>query len=84
VLQRVYGGSSGQLGPYWSRTTYSSPGRAKQYLALPHGNTAEGVVTIRVPAGTTIHEGKAAAAFGRRGGGNQVYIPRVDPRWIEP
>lgn len=82
VLQRVYGGTSPELGPYWSRTSYSNPGRAKQYLALPPGNTAERVVTIRVPAGTTIYEGKAAAHYGRRGGGNQVYITRVDPGWI--
>lgn len=82
VLRRVYGGTSPELGPYWSRTSYSSTGRAKQYLALPPGNTAERVVTIRVPAGTTIYEGKAAAHYGRLGGGNQVYIPRVDPAWI--
>lgn len=39
---------------------------------------------IRVPAGTTVYEGKAAAveAIGARGGGSQVYIPRVDPHWI--
>jgi hypothetical protein len=84
VLRRVYGGRSGPRGPYWSRTAYSSPGRAKQYLALPDTNTAERVVTIRVPAGSTIYEGKAARAFGRRGGGNQVYLPRVDPRWFVP
>jgi hypothetical protein len=85
VLRRYYDGSSSrQIGSYWTRTTYSSPGRAKQYLALPTANTAEKMVTIRVPAGTTIYEGKAAGAFGRRGGGNQVYIPRVDPTWIAP
>lgn len=82
VLRRVYGGSSPELGPYWSRTGYSSSGRAMQYLSLPPGNTAESVATIRVPAGTTIHEGQAAASFGRAGGGNQVYIDRVDPSWI--
>jgi hypothetical protein len=82
VLRRVYGGDARQLGRYWSRTTYSSPGRARRYLALPPGNTAERVVTIRVPAGTTVHEGKAAASFGHVGGGNQVYINRVDLSWI--
>lgn len=55
---------------------------ALQYLALPPGNTAELQVTMRVPAGTTIFEGRAAPDFGELGGGNQVYIPRVDPAWI--
>jgi hypothetical protein len=84
TLSRLYGGTSSELGSYWSRTTYSSAGRAKQYLSLPPGNTAQNVVTIRVPAGTTIYEGKAAEAFGKLGGGNQVYIPQVNPKWIQP
>lgn len=84
ILTRVYGGTSSELGSFWSRTTYSSAGRAQQYLALPPGNTAENVVRIRVPAGTTIFEGKAASAFGKLGGGNQVYIPQVNPSWIVP
>ena len=48
------------------------------------GNTATRVVTARVAAGTTIYEGAAAAQRGLVGGGNQIYIPRVDPAWIQP
>ena len=46
------------------------------------GNTAQNVARIRVPAGTTIYEGAAAAQRGLVGGGNQVFIPKVDPSWI--
>lgn len=53
------------------------------------GNSASTVVTIRVPAGTTIYEGTAASqplAGGGSllGGGSQVYIPRVDASWLVP
>jgi len=30
----------------------------------------------------TIYEGAAAAQGGLVGGGNQVYIPKVDPSWV--
>jgi len=46
------------------------------------GNTAANVATIRVPAGTTIYEGAAAAQGGLVGGGSQVFIPNVDPTWL--
>jgi hypothetical protein len=86
VLTRYSGGRSQPIGQFWTRTTYSSPGRAQQYLALPPENTAVNTTTIRVPAGTTVYEGKAAAqeAWGENGGGNQVFIPYVDPAWIVP
>lgn len=82
VLYRVYGGSSGQLSPYWSRTAPQGPLQARMDLALPPGNTAQNVVQIRVPQGTTVFEGAAGPNFGQLGGGNQVYIPRVDPSWV--
>jgi hypothetical protein len=51
-------------------------------LSPSWGNTAEKVVTIKVPAGTTIFEGFAAPQGGLVGGGNQVVIRNVDPSWI--
>jgi hypothetical protein len=62
--------------------TAGVPLDARQYLALPAGNTAEKVVTIRVPAGTIIYDGQAAGVRGMVGGGNQIYIPQVDPAWV--
>ena len=86
TLYRVYGGSSPQIGPYWSRTAPSGPLQSTIDLALnPNwGNTAQNVATIRVPAGTTIYEGFTAPQGGLVGGGNQVYIPKVNPSWVVP
>jgi hypothetical protein len=39
------------------------------------GNTAQQVTRIRVPKGTTIFEGAAAADGRLLGGGSQVFIP---------
>ena len=86
TLLRYSGGGSQPVGQFWTRTAYSSPGRAQQYLALPPGNTATTVTSIRVPSGTTIYQGRAAAQpqWSALGGGSQVYIPHVDPAWILP
>jgi len=52
------------------------------------GNTAQQVNAIRVPKGTRVYEGAAAPQVGTtgtrpklQGGDNQVYIPKVDPKW---
>lgn len=89
MLYRVYGGDAGQLSPYWTRTKPSGPLQSQLDSALnpAWGNTATDVAAIRVPAGTTIFEGAAAgqplAGGGSLlGGGNQVYIPTVDPAWL--
>jgi RHS repeat-associated protein len=89
TLHRVYGGSAGKLGHYWTRTKPSGPLQSQldSALAPQWGNTAQHVVNIRVPKGTTIFEGAAApqsTGVGQiLGGGNLVYIPRVDPKWIQ-
>lgn len=89
TLYRVYGGSAAEIGPYWTRTAPSGPLQSQLDSALnpAWGNTATEVATIRVPAGNTIFEGVAAGQPIRGGGsiiggGNQVYIPRVDPAWL--
>ena len=89
LLYRVYGGEAGPIGGYWSRTAPSGPMQAKVDSALnpAWGNLATDVSTIRVPAGTTIYEGAAAAqpltgGGSLLGGGNQVFIPRVDSAWL--
>lgn len=46
------------------------------------GNTGIRVVTAKVSAGTTIYQGVAAPQRGLVGGGDQVYIPQVNPTWI--
>ncbi|WP_154901725.1 Hint domain-containing protein [Gimesia maris] len=91
TLYRVYGGKAGKLGPYWTRTKPTGPlqSRLDSALLSEWGNTARNVTTIQVPRGTTVFEGFAAPQVGKAkpfetiiGGGNQVYIPRVNPDWV--
>ena len=87
VLYRVYGGSAGQLGAYWTTTKPAGSVQSIVDTALnpQWGNTATKVVKIEVPAGVTLYQGKAAQQVGLVGGGTQVYFPKgskVDPKWI--
>ncbi|MBC6712428.1 RHS repeat-associated core domain-containing protein [Treponema sp. Marseille-Q3903] len=85
TLYRVYGGTAEQLGSYWTKTAPKGPLQSTIDLALKPewGNTAENVVKINVPAGTTIFEGFAESQGGfLLGGGSQVVIPNVDPSWV--
>lgn len=85
-LYRWYGGDSGRLGPFWTRTDYTSASDARRYLALPSGNTATSRVIIQVPKGTTIYWCTAARLDAEPGGGEQVMFPdgfRIQARWIK-
>ena len=86
TLYRVYGGRAMQIGGYWTRTKPAGPVQAIIDSALnpQWGNPATNVAVIRVPAGTTIYEGTAAAQGGLVGGGSQVFIPNVNPAWLVP
>ena len=70
------------MAPWWSRTAPSGPLQSQIELALPSENTAQNVIVIRVPKGTVIYGGAAEGNFGRLGGGNQIYIPKVNPAWV--
>jgi filamentous hemagglutinin len=74
------------VGGYWTRTQPAGPLQSIIDSALnpQWGNTATNVAAIRVPAGTTIYEGAAAAQGGLVGGGSQVFIPNVNPAWLVP
>ena len=67
-------GSGGTLGFTYDNEGNLAKKTDTKYSALPPGNTAENLTVIRVPRGTTIYEGKAAAqpSWGWPGGGNQV------------
>lgn len=69
---------------YWSR----SDARGTQAVidsAIPvsrNGNTAQQLVAIRVPKGSTVYEGKAQSInHGPAGGGGQVVIKDVKSSW---
>lgn len=91
TLYRRYGGTSGRIGKYWSRTDFKSASDAKRYLALPPGNTATSRVVIHVPRDTTICWGTAAEQdkpqenWVEPGGADQVVFRpgfEVPARWI--
>ena len=71
---------------YWTATKPKGPLQSVIDSALDQnwGNSATTVIRAQVPAGTRIYEGAAAAQRGLVGGGNQIYIPKVDPKWITP
>lgn len=94
-MYRVYGGNASELAPYWSRTKPTGPLQAQLDAAIlpDFRNTAAKWVEIEVPAGTKFFDGAASPQYLRAhgsnmpvgqllGGGNQVYIPRVNPGWI--
>ena len=85
ILYRVISADGNPAGSYWTSAKPQGPLQSAIDSALDQnwGNTATRVVTARIPAGTTIFEGVTAPQRGLVGGGNQIYIPKVDPTWIE-
>jgi hypothetical protein len=83
TLYRAYGGEAGKFGSYWTRTPPAGPLQSQIDSALlpVWGNDANKVVQIRVPAGTKLFEGIAAAQGKFGGGGNQIFIQQIDPAW---
>jgi hypothetical protein len=53
---------------------------APRHLERPEKNWS--IVKIEVSAGVKIYEGVAAPQGGLVGGGNQVFVPKVDAKWI--
>ena len=95
VMYRVSGGKAGEVGSYVSRTPQGGGLQSQLDLALnpSWGNTTENITKVVVPKGTTIYEGIAAPqniydSLGNvigtlPGGGNQVYIPKVEAGWFK-
>lgn len=86
TLYRVTSDSGNKTGSYWTRVEPQGPLQSVIDSAIDQnwGNTASLVVKIEVPSGTRIYEGASAAQRGLVGGGNQIYIPKVDSKWIVP
>jgi RHS repeat-associated protein len=85
TLYRVYGGSAGEIGAYWTTVKPSGPVQSIVDSALNPvwGNTATKVVSIQVPPGVNLYYGAAAPQGGLVGGGPQVFfLDKVDPAWI--
>ncbi len=86
TLYRVISDTGNSTGSYWTRVKPKGPLQSVIDLALDQnwGNTAARVIKAKIPSGTKFYEGVAAAQRGLVGGGNQVYIPKVNPNWIVP
>ena len=95
VMYRVHGGEAAEIGSYLSKTPQSGGLQSQLDLALnpSWGNTTGNVTKVVVPKGTVIYEGTAAPqnildGVGNTigtlpGGGNQVYIPKVEVGWFK-
>jgi len=85
TLYRTISNNGNPAGSFWTSTKPHGPLQSVVDSALDQnwGNTATRVVKAKFPAGTKIYEGAAAAQRGLVGGGNQIYIPKVDPNWIQ-
>ncbi len=85
TFYRVIGKNGNPTGNFW--TTTKPTGSVQSMLdsaILPEwGNLATNVVRITVPVGTRVYQGIAGPQGGLLGGGIQVYIPQVNPRWIQ-
>lgn len=88
-LYRTYGGSAGQLGPYFSRTKPTGPMQATIDVAIhpSWGSTSAHWVEITVPKNSLIFEGPSAAqkinGVEVLGGGSQVYVKGQIPNgWV--
>jgi len=91
VFYRVSTNEAGKVGSYMTRTPQMGGMQSQLDLALnpEWGNTAQVVTKVTVPKDTVIYEGTAApqvingGAGMLPGGGNQIYIPEVNPKWFK-
>ncbi len=84
TLYRVISDDGNPAGSYLTREKPQGPLQSVIDSALDQnwGNTATRVVEVKIPPGTKLYEGAAASQRGLVGGGNQIYIPKVDPKWV--
>jgi hypothetical protein len=82
IVYRQWGNRAAESGRWFSPQPYSSPARARPYLALPNGITAANTTAFRLPAGTKVLVGRAAPQTGTIGfgsyavgGGDQICLP---------
>jgi hypothetical protein len=88
IFYRVISEGGDPAGRFWTASEPSGPLQSVIDSALDQSwvlrNSATQLVTVRVPGGTIVYEGFAAPQGSLAGGGNQVYIPRVNSSWIAP
>jgi hypothetical protein len=84
TVYRVIGDRGNPAGRFW--TTMQPRGSLQSVIDLAIDqnwrNPATRVIQAEIPAGTVIYEGATAPQRGLVGGIEQIYIPRVDSRWL--
>ena len=84
TVYRVIGEGGVPTGRFW--TTLEPRGALQSVIDLAIDqnwrNPATRVIRAELPAGTVIYEGFTSAQRGLVGGAPQIYLPRVDPRWL--
>jgi len=85
TLYRVINQKGNPEGLYWTRVKPEGSLQSIIDSALHQqwGNTATYQVRITVPKGITFYEGFAAPQGALVGGGNQIYIPKIDQKWVK-
>jgi hypothetical protein len=85
TVYRVIGEGGRAEGRFWTTVEPRGPLQSVIDLAIDQNwrNPATEVIRARIPAGTVIYEGATSAQRGLVGGTAQVYLPRVDPRWLQ-
>jgi hypothetical protein len=81
---RYFGNQSEVMGRYFTSPSGVSGLQFidRMKFSLGKWNSMEGMAWFRVPAGTAIYEGKAAAQFPWMGGGYQVFISNPSTQWL--
>jgi hypothetical protein len=84
IFYRSYSDPTKAIGRYWTRTSPLGPLQSKMDNALnpEWGNLATHSIKIKVPSGIKIYEGTVAPQGGLLGGGNQVYIQKIESSWV--
>ncbi len=85
TVYRVIGEGGRAEGRFWTTMKPQGPLQSVIDLAIDQNwrNPATEVVRARLPAGTVVYEGATAGQRGLVGGATQIYLPRIDPRWLQ-
>ncbi|VVH55432.1 hypothetical protein BAZOLSSOX_2171 [uncultured Gammaproteobacteria bacterium] len=84
ILYRVISKDGNPTGSYLTRAKPRGPLTSVIDSSLDQnwGNTATKVIKLKIPKGTKLYEGVAAPQRGLVGGGNQIYLPKIDKNWV--
>ena len=81
VLYRYHTESGDKVGRFYTTEKYTSASEAARALGMPSKPTH---VTVLSATGNIVaYEGRAAAAFGNRGGGPQIFVRRADTKRLK-